>query len=93
MEAVSASTFPSLQRRGVRAIKKYSRSETARTGWSVRRNLQALTSRRTSIEASPYRARASRHPVCGASVASPPFITAAATPPLRGGECAQEQHG
>src|SRR2546422_4104415 len=34
--------------------------------------------RRSSIEASPYRARASRHPVCA-------FGTA--TPPLRGGEC------
>jgi len=33
--------FPSLQRRRGRAIKKKSRSEEARTGRSVRRNLQA----------------------------------------------------
>src|SRR6266566_6453929 len=56
--------------------KNNSRFEKARTGWSVRRNLQALTSRRTD------------HPVCGASVASRLFITAAASPPLRGGDCA-----
>jgi len=37
---------------------------------------------RSSIKASPYRARASRHPVCAAS----PLAVGAATPPLRGGE-------
>ena len=38
--------------------------------------------RRSSIEASPYRARASRHPVCADS----PLAAGASTPPLRGGE-------
>jgi len=38
--------------------------------------------RLASIEASPYRARASRHPVSAAS----PLAAGAATPPLRGGE-------
>src|SRR5437870_6510713 len=38
------------------------------------------------IEASPYRAPASRHPVCAASVASRLFFHGASTPPLRGGE-------
>jgi len=38
--------------------------------------------RRSSIEASPYRARASRHPVCAAS----PLAVGASTPALRGGE-------
>src|SRR2546427_8206649 len=42
-------------------------------GWSARREHFG----RSSIEASPYRARASRHPVCASG---------AATPPLRGGE-------
>ena len=35
--------------------------------------------------------RVSDHPVCGASVASRLFIYAAATPPLKGGECAHPE--
>ena len=42
---------------------------------------------RSSIEASPCRARASRHLVCAAAVASRHFLCGAASPPLRGGEC------
>src|SRR5947208_5107126 len=42
--------------------------------WSVRRNF-----RQSSIEASPYRARASRHPVCAFAALG------ASTPPLQGG--------
>src|SRR5262249_3415756 len=55
-------TFPSSQRRG---------SATA-PGWSDRGK-----GCRSSLEASPCRARASRHPVCAFG---------ASTPPLRGGE-------
>src|SRR5437879_1250441 len=40
----------------------------------------AETFLRASIEASPYRARASRHPVCACA------SVGAATPPLRGGQ-------
>jgi len=34
-EVFSLGAFPSLPRRGGRAIKKWSRSEKARTGWSL----------------------------------------------------------
>jgi hypothetical protein len=51
---------------------KRSRSETARTGWS----LTHLLSKRI-LEVGLV----SDHPVCGASVASRLFINAAATPP------------
>src|SRR5437762_4692815 len=54
--------FPSSQRRG---------------GAKRRGGQFGETFRRSSIKASPYRARASRHPVCAFG---------ASTPPLRGGE-------
>src|SRR5262245_46387664 len=75
------------RRGGVAAPSKNSScSEKARTGWSVRRNLQALTSRRTDHYYGFALSRSRLAPVCGASVASQLFITAAATSPLRGGE-------
>ena len=52
----------------------------------------ARTFRRSSIEASPCRARASRHPVCAfaplgaASLDASPYRARASRPPLRGGE-------
>ena len=42
---------------------------------------------RSFIDASPYRARASRHPVCAASVAPRHLLMAQPPLPLRGGEC------
>src|SRR6266436_5948034 len=81
-EGIQACIFPSLQRRGGRAIKKWSRSEKARTGWSLASDVSECVLKHL---------RVSDHPVCGASVASRLFINAAATPPLQGGECAQTE--
>src|SRR5438105_13722411 len=61
-----------LQRRGGRAIKKWSRSEKARTGWSLATDVSECVLKHL---------RVSDHPVCGASVASRLFSDAAATPP------------
>src|SRR5262245_33985059 len=93
------SAFPSSQRRGGRDMNKISRSHRkrrrrARSASAIARSRNSgqfgvnAGSRRASIEASPFRARASRHPVCAASVASRHSFDGAATPPLRGGECA-----
>jgi len=65
-----ARTIPLLAEEGWRD----SLIEAGAPGWSVRRT---CGERRSFLEASPYRARASRHPVCAYG---------AATPPLRGGE-------
>src|SRR6266446_235657 len=78
----SGGHFPLLLRRGGRAIKKWSRSEKARTGWSLASSVSECVLKHL---------RVSDHPVCGASVASRLFISAAATPPLQGGECAQTE--
>ncbi len=59
-------------RRGGRASKKWSRSEKARTGWSLASHPPQCVFKHL---------RVSDHPVCGASVASRLFIDAAATPP------------
>jgi len=56
--------------------KKWTRSEKARTGWSLRSHAPECVLKHL---------RVSDHPVCGASVASRLFIDAAATPPLQGG--------
>src|SRR5438105_15085779 len=68
----NAGIFPSLPRRGGRAIKKWSRSEKARTGWSLASDVSECVLKHL---------RVSDHPVCGASVASRLFSDAAATPP------------
>jgi len=67
-------------------IKKISRSHLSsrRRGGQIGETLRPEEIRRTSIEASPCRARASRHPVCGASVASRLLISAPDTPPFQG---------
>src|SRR5215831_18159065 len=97
--------FPSLKRRGGCAIKRISRSNLSsrRRGGQIGEILRPEEFRRTSIEAAPYRACASRHPVCGAreaqarqrtasiEVASRPFINAASTPPFQGGECVRTE--
>ena len=70
MTVDSAAPFPSSQRRGGAAA-----SRLARRGGQI-----GETSGRSSIEASPYRARASRQPVCA-------FAALGAGTPLRGGEC------
>ena len=54
------------------AIKKWSRSEQARTGWSFASDVSECVLKHL---------RVSDHPVCGAEVASRLFIDAAATPP------------
>src|ERR1700746_4100768 len=59
--------------------KKWSRSEKARTGWSLASNISKCVLKHL---------RVSDHPVCGASGASRLLFDAAATPPLQGGECA-----
>src|SRR5919108_4978627 len=84
-----AGLFPSLKRRGGCAIKKISRSNLSsrRRGGQFGEILRPEVSRRTSIEAAPYRACASRHPVSGASEASRLYINAAGTSPFQGGEC------
>jgi hypothetical protein len=64
--------IPLLVRRGGRATRKRSRSETARTGWSLTHPLSKRILEMGLV---------SDHPVCGASVASRLFINAAATPP------------
>src|SRR5438876_2014155 len=61
---------------------KWSRSEKARTGWSLASNVSECVLKHL---------RVSDHPVCGASVASRLFIDAAATPPLPGGESADTE--
>src|SRR5881227_4452137 len=71
-EVFSLGVFPSLPRRGGRAIKKWSRSEKARTGWSLASHVSECVLKHL---------RVSDHPVCGASVASRLFSDAAATPP------------
>src|SRR2546422_4217487 len=72
---------PQFLERGGCAIQKISPSNPSsrRRGGQTGENVV----RRSSIEASPYRARASRHPVCAYGAASPP---------LRGGECRQSLH-
>ena len=70
--------FPSSQRRGGCAIKKWREAtETAQTGWSDRHTPDFAEL--TTIEASPYRARASRP-------ARQLLLSCRATPALRGGE-------
>src|SRR5881398_2135204 len=63
---------PPCKRRGGRAIKKWCRSEKARTGWSLASDVSECVLKHL---------RVSDHPVCGASVASRLFSDAAATPP------------
>ena len=70
--------FPSLQRRGGRAIKKKSPFRKGADG-VVAQGLHCGMPFETS--------RVSDHPVCAALVASQHFINGAATPPLQGGEC------
>src|SRR6266513_1096942 len=67
--------FPSLKRRGGRAIKKMDPFRNGADGVVSSARCQASTFRRTDP------------PVCGASVASQLSIDAAATPPFQGGEC------
>src|SRR5437879_10502559 len=88
-DCFSANTFPSLKRRGGCAIKKMSRSNLSsrRRGGQIGEVFRPEAFRRTSLEAAPYRACASRHPVCGALEASRLFINAAASPPSQGGAC------
>src|SRR2546426_2206979 len=68
---------------GGRATIKWPRSEKARTGWSLAGHVSQCVLKHL---------RVSDHPVCGTSVASRLFIHAAATPPSRGGECANTEH-
>src|SRR3989475_4700931 len=77
----SGGNIPLLAKEGGRAINKWSRSEKARTGWSLASDVSECVLKHL---------RVSDHPVCGASVASRLFIDAAATP-SRGGECAQTE--
>ena len=72
---LSCATFPSSQRRG------------GATAARLKRGVVSLakTFRRASIEASPCRTRASRHPVCACA------SLGASTPPLRGGECGENK--
>src|SRR5438093_13691033 len=58
----------------------------ARTGWSVRRNLQAPTSRRTDHYYGFALSRSRFAPVCGFFGGFATVIDAATSPPLRGGE-------
>jgi hypothetical protein len=73
------SVFPSLQGGEAAPSKKWSRSEKARTGWSLASNASKCVLKHL---------RVSDHPVCGASGASRLLFDAAATPPLQGGEFA-----
>ena len=61
--------------------KKMSRSNLSsrRRGGQIGEVFRPEAFRRTSLEAAPYRACASRHPVCSALEASRLFINAAAT--------------
>ncbi len=88
MNEFESSIFPSLKRRGGCAIKKIARSNlgSRRRGGQTGEIFRPGHVRRTFLEAAPYRACASRHPVCGASVASRLSIDAADTPPFQGGE-------
>src|SRR5205823_9945056 len=70
--SLGRASFPSLRRRGVRAVKKWYPFR-KRRGRGGRSQVTLLVS---------------DHPVCGVSVATRLFIDAAATPPLQGGECA-----
>jgi hypothetical protein len=81
-ERITGGLIPLLVRRGGRATKKWSRSEKARTGWSLASHTSQCVLKHL---------RVSDHPVCGASVASRLFIDAAATPPYKGGECAHTE--
>jgi hypothetical protein len=72
MNYVREHFFPSLKRRGGRAIKKMIPFRKGADG----------------VVSSAEMFGGADHPVCGASVASRLFIDAAATPPFQGGEVA-----
>src|SRR6267143_1531689 len=80
MNESQSGTFPSLLRRGGRAIKKMV---------PFRKGADGVVAREVCFATRFSACRVSDHPVCGASVASQLFTDAAATPPLQGGECRQ----
>src|SRR5947209_14082605 len=73
------SAFPSLQRRGGRAIRKKP---------PFRKGAAGVVAHKSCCETRCETWPVSDHPVCAASVASHHFINGAATPPLQGGESA-----
>ena len=75
---IANGVFPSLKRRGGAAKREPDRASLKKSGAGVVNSAKRFG--RTSIEASPYRARASRHPAC--ALAS----LGASTPPFQGGE-------
>src|SRR5882762_5000873 len=78
-EVFSLGAFPSLPRRGGRAIKKWSRSEKARTGWSLTSYVSECVLKRVLWLTTPSAALRWLRDF---------IIDAAATPPLQGGESA-----
>ena len=79
--------FPSLKRRGGRAINEMNpfRNGAAGVVSSAKSFRPEQFAELTTIRAS----RSRFAPVCGASLALQLFIDAAATPPFQGGECAK----
>src|SRR6266850_53374 len=79
---LESSAFPSLPRRGGRAIDKMV---------PFRRGADGVVNHRLCFAMRSSTCRVVDHPVCGASVASRLFIDAAASPPWQGGENAQTE--